>query len=254
MRCVDLSFADLSLLVSAALVAGVVDAVAGGGGLLTVPALLAVGLPPHLALGTNKGGAVFGSGAALVGFARARLVDLRLARVSFPLGLVGSAAGAALVLLLEPSALKPVVLALLVVVAIVLAFRPALVEGGRPVAHPRLVIAALALGLGAYDGFFGPGVGTFLVVGMVWLLGFSPTRGSANAKVINFASNLAALALFASRGAVVWQVAAPMAAAQLTGSYLGTKLAVRGGDVLVRRVVLAVVLALVGKLGLDLFA
>ena len=249
----DLSFADQALLFAAALTAGAVDAVAGGGGLITLPALLAAGLPPHLALGTNKGQAVFGSGAALTGFARARLVDPKLARLSFPLGLVGSAAGAALVLLMEPSVLRPVVLALLVAVAVVLAFRPALVERGRAVANPLPIVAALALGLGAYDGFFGPGVGTFLVVGMVWLLGMSPTRASANAKVINFASNLAALALFSTRGAVLWKVAAPMALAQFAGGYIGTKMAVRGGDVLVRRVVLAVVLALAGKLGFDLF-
>ncbi|HEY0841108.1 MAG TPA: TSUP family transporter, partial [Vulgatibacter sp.] len=188
------------------------------------------------------------------GFARARLIEPGLARLAFPLGLAGSAGGAALVLLVEPSVLKPVVLALLVAVALVLAFRPAVVERRAPVARPALAIGALALGLGAYDGFFGPGVGTFLVVGLVWLLGLSPTRASANAKVVNFASNLAALLLFASRGAVLWQVAAPMAVAQLAGGWLGTKAAVRGGDVLVRRVVLAVVLALVGKLGLDLFA
>lgn len=249
---VDLSLADHSLLVAAAALAGMVDAVAGGGGLVTLPALLAVGMPPHLALGTNKGQAVFGSGAALAGFARARMIDPGLARLAFPLGLAGSAGGAALVLLLDPAVLKPVVLALLVAIAIVLAFRPTLVERRAAVAHPALVLAALALGLGAYDGFFGPGVGTLLVLGMVWLLGLSPTRATANAKVINFASNLAALLLFASRGAVLWQVAAPMAAAQLAGGWLGSKAAMRGGDVLVRRVVFAVVLGLVTKLGLDL--
>ena len=246
-----LSIEELALLSVVALIAGAVDAVAGGGGLLTVPAFLAAGLPPHLALGTNKAQAVFGSGAALVGFARARLVDPTLARISFPLGLVGSAAGAALVLLLEPSILEPVVLALLVAVAIALAFRPTLLEGRRLLPNPRLAVAGLALVIGAYDGFFGPGTGTFLVLGMVWWLGFTPTRASANAKVINFASNLAAVAIFAARGEVLWQVAAPMAVAQLLGGYLGTKVAVSGGDVLVRRVVLAVVFVLVGKLGFD---
>ena len=105
----------------ASFVAGTVDAIAGGGGLLTLPALLAAGLPPGLALGTNKGQSVFGSGAALLRFARAGLVDGRVARVTFPAGLLGSLAGAALVLLVPPTALRPIVLGLLVVVAVVLA-------------------------------------------------------------------------------------------------------------------------------------
>ncbi|AKU93128.1 TSUP family transporter [Vulgatibacter incomptus] len=249
----DIALPELALLTSVAFIAGVVDAIAGGGGLLTLPALLAVGLPPHLALGTNKGQSVFGSGAALAGYARARMIDGRLARIGFPLGLVGSLAGAALVMLLDPSLLRPVVLVLLVAVALFLAFKPAVASGIAPSPKKAAwLTAALALGLGAYDGFFGPGVGTFLIVGFVWLLGMPVARASANAKVVNFASNLAALLLFAQRGAVLPAVAAPMAAAQLAGGFLGARLAARGGDVLVRRAVLMVVTALVIKLGFDL--
>src|SRR4030095_9864787 len=107
-----------------AFLAGLVDAIAGGGGLLTVPALLATGLPPHIALGTNKGQAVWGSGASLVGYVRAALVDRKRAPAVFAAGFAGSLGGAALVLLLAPEVLRPVVLALLVVVAVFLAFRP----------------------------------------------------------------------------------------------------------------------------------
>jgi uncharacterized membrane protein YfcA len=113
-------------------------------------------------------------------------------------------------------------------------------------------LALIALVIGAYDGFFGPGTGTFLIVAFVLVLGDGLTRASGEAKVVNFASNLAALAIFASRGVILWQVSLPMAAAQFAGSSLGAHLAVRRGDIFVRRVVLLVVLALVVKVGRDL--
>ena len=249
----DVSLSALALLVVASFVAGTVDAIAGGGGLITLPALLAAGLPPAVALGTNKGQSVFGSGAALLRFARAGLVDWRVARVTFPAGLLGSLAGAALVLLVPPALLRPVVLGLLVVVAIVLTFRPAAPAGPRASAHRSLAVAAaIALVIGAYDGFFGPGTGTFLIFAFVIFFGAGMREASADAKVVNFASNLAAVALFASRGLVAWNVALPMAAGQFAGGLAGAHLAVRGGDRLVRWVVLLVVLALVVKLGADL--
>ncbi len=237
-----------------ALAAGSIDAIAGGGGLLTLPALLATGLPPHLALGTNKGQSVFGSGAALARFARAGLVERRRAWVSFPAGLAGSFLGAALVLLIEPEVLRPLVLALLVAAALFLAFRPSVRErdAAGPVFGSTVLAGAIALGIGAYDGFFGPGTGTFLTIAFVLVLGDAMARASANAKVVNFASNLAAMILFASRGLVIWKVALPMAAAQLAGGWIGAQFAVRGGDRVVRRVVLAVVIALAAKLAADL--
>ncbi|NVJ23300.1 MULTISPECIES: TSUP family transporter [Myxococcus] len=252
---VDVSAQHLVLLCVAALVAGLVDAIAGGGGLITLPALLTVGLPPHIALGTNKGQSVFGSFAALVRFSRAGLVDWKLARVTFPFGLGGAFAGAALVLLVKPEVLKPLVLVLLIAVAAFLAFRRPAASGEKAEPSPRpraLAIGALiALAVGTYDGFFGPGTGTFLIVGFNTLLGHGLARASADAKVVNFASNLASVALFALKGVVLWKVALPMAAAQFTGAWLGAHLAVKGGDTLVRKVVLAVVLALVLKLGRD---
>ena len=249
----NLPAGDLALLCLAALGAGTVDAIAGGGGLITVPALLAAGLPPRVALGTNKGQAVFGGAAALWGFARAGLVDGRRARISLPSGFVGSLGGAALVLVLDPTILRPLVLTLLCAVAVLLAFRPRIVEasGRPPPRHAMAIAATLAACIGAYDGFFGPGTGTFLILGGVYLLGLPMARASADAKVVNFASNLAAVLLFSSRGTVLWSVAAPMAVAQFVGGALGARLAVRGGDALVRRIVLAVVLGLCAKLARD---
>lgn len=252
----DLSPAAIVALFFVALVAGLIDAIAGGGGLLTVPALLTAGLPPHVVFGTNKGSAVFGSFSALVRFWRAGLVDRPRARVLFPLGLVGSLAGAGLVLLVRPDVLKPVVLVLLVAAGAVVAFvRPPADAAQRPVPKKAVLEGALiAFVVGAYDGFFGPGTGTFLIILFITVLHFSLREASANAKVVNFASNLAATVLFAWRGLVLWKVSLPMALGQLIGGTLGAHLAVKGGDQVVRRVVLLVVLALVARLGYDLWA
>jgi uncharacterized membrane protein YfcA len=244
-------------LVVAALLAGVVDAIAGGGGLLTLPALLATGMPPHLALGTNKGQSVFGSFSALVRFARAGLVDRERARVAFPFGLLGSLLGATLVLFVPPEVLRPLVLVMLVLAgAYVLLRRPGAprVEAPRPIAtrHRLAAAAIIALVIGGYDGFFGPGTGTFLILAFVAVYADTLQRASADAKVVNFASNLAAVALFAFKGTILWWISLPMAAGQLTGGWIGAHLAVKGGDRVVRVAVLLVVLALVLKVARDL--
>jgi len=243
---------QLFLVVTAG-VAGTVDAIAGGGGLLTVPALLAVGLPPQLALGTNKGQSTFGSAAALLRYAKGGLIPWKRARWLFPAGFIGALGGARLVLLLRPEILKPLILVLLVVVAAFLTFRRAPKGAATEPTPARERVALLAaLLIGAYDGFFGPGTGTFLIVAFVSVLGLTLQRASAEAKVVNCAANLAALCLFAFHGVVLWTVALPMAGAQLLAGTLGAHLAIRGGERWVRRVVLAVVLVLVLKLLHDL--
>lgn len=242
------------LLALAAFVAGVVDAIAGGGGLITFPALIAAGVPPHLALGTNKGQSVFGSAASLTSFALAGKVSARRAVAAFPLGFIGSLAGAKLVLYVPPSVLKPLVLVLLVAVAAFLALR----RGDQqpkarvPVQWHPLVAAIIGITIGCYDGFFGPGTGTFLIIATVALLGDTLTEASGNAKVVNFASNLAAVLMFSLNAKVLWRVALPMAAAQFIGSTLGARFAVKGGEKVIRTTVLCVVTALVSKLGWEL--
>jgi uncharacterized membrane protein YfcA len=248
---VDLSAVSIAVLVAVAFAAGVVDAIAGGGGLITLPALLAVGIAPQQALGTNKGQSVFGSAAALFRYARGGLVDPARAKLAFPAGLVGSVCGGLLVLSLDPKILRPLVLILLVAAGAFVAFRPA-PKAHAPPHRQGLFTLLIAFAIGAYDGFFGPGTGTFLIVAFVAVLGDELTKATAEAKVVNFASNLAAVALFASRGIVLWTVALPMAAAQFAGGLLGAQLAVRGGGPLIRRVVLGVVVALVLRLGYDL--
>lgn len=238
---------QMAALVLAALGAGVVDAIAGGGGLLTLPALLASGLPPHLALGTNKGQSVFGSASSLLAYARAGRVDPARAPRSFAAGFAGSLAGAALVMVVDPDRLKPLIVVLLVVAAVmVTVVRPPVGTADR---RPRVVAGlAVAGAIGMYDGFFGPGTGTLLIVLNVALLGDDLVAASANAKVVNFASNLAAVLLFASQGAVLWPLAVAMGLAQFVGGQIGPRLAIRGGQKVVRGVALTVMAALVVKI------
>ncbi len=241
------------LLAITAAFAGTVDAIAGGGGLITVPALRIAGLPGHLALGTNKGQSVWGALAATIAFWRADRIDRKQALFAFPLGLAGSFAGAQLQLLVPNQTLEPVVIAMLIGAAVLLVIKKPARAEDAPV--PRWWVAAvLALVIGAYDGFFGPGTGTFLIVGFVALCGRSLVHASADAKVVNLASNLAAVLTFAHAGTIDWAIALPMAIGQLTGGLVGTHLALRGGARVVRIMVLVVSSALIVKLAYDLLA
>jgi uncharacterized membrane protein YfcA len=194
---------------------------------------------------------VWGSGAALVTFWRAKAIDRRQAAWTFPLGLVGSALGAQLVMLIDKESLRPVVIVMLIAAAALLVIKKP-PPTGQLVAHYLGIACALAFAIGVYDGFFGPGTGTFLIVGFVALCGKSMTAATADAKVVNFASNLAALAAFAYEGSVIWELALPMAGGQLLGGVLGARLALKGGARLIRIAVLVVSGALVIRLALEI--
>jgi uncharacterized membrane protein YfcA len=243
-----------ALLVAAAFAGGLVDAIAGGGGLISLPALLAAGLPPQIAIGTNKGQAVFGAITSAASFWRRRSLDRDRAPLGFAAGFVGSLVGARGMLAIPLAPLRGIVMALLVVAAAVVLARRNVVP--RPhtfsTAEARAALVGIALGLGAYDGFFGPGTGSMLVVAFATVFGDSLTRASGNAKIVNLASNLAAFTLFAAHGTILWRLALPMAAANALGAATGAHLAVRNGDRLVRGAVLVVVLAVVVKLAVDL--
>lgn len=244
--------AQAAALAAVALVAGAVDAAAGGGGLLTVPALMWTGMPMAAVLGTNKGQSVFGSGAALVGFWRAGRIDVRRVWPLFGWGALGALGGAAAVGQVPREWLRPIALGLLIAAALFVALRPPIAGLRRaPVSRPKLAAALIAGGIGAYDGFFGPGTGTFLVISFALWLGDDLLGASAHAKAVNFASNLATLLWFAAHDSVQWRFALPMAGGQAIGGLLGARMTLRGGDVLVRRAVLAVVAALAVKLSWD---
>jgi uncharacterized membrane protein YfcA len=245
------AFHVVALLALAAFAAGVVDAIAGGGGLITLPSLIAAGLPPQIAIATNKGQASFGAVSSFTSFWMRDGIDKKRAPLGFICGFLGSLAGAQVLLLVKPEPLKPVVLVLLILAAAFVAW-PRKPSEGKAHDWAMFALAPATLGLGFYDGFFGPGVGSMLIVVFVLLFGDTLTRASGNAKVVNLASNLAALGLFAARGTVLWKIALPMAAANALGAFVGARLAVKRGDRFVRVVVLVVVGALVLKIGWDL--
>lgn len=239
--------AVLAMLAGVAGLAGMVDAVAGGGGLLTVPALLMAGLPPHVALATNKGQSVWGSTAALIRFWRSPLLDRSGVPIAFACGLLGSMAGVWLLQHVSAATLKPLVLILLVVAAVlVLAIRPR--AGAVRRRLPWWVGAMVALLIGGYDGFFGPGTGTFLILAGLLLWRKPYDAASADAKVVNCASNLGAVAAFAAHGQILLLPALAMGLAQAGGGWIGAHLVVRRGAAFVRWTVVIVTLVMVGKL------
>lgn len=236
------------------LVAGFVDAIAGGGGLLTVPVLLATGLPPQDALGTNKFQSSCGTTVATWQYARHDLLKWPELRLGVAATLVGAVAGAVAVHFLKPEFLRPLIPGLLVAIALYTWLKPDL---GRETRPPRLARTPFALGfgllIGFYDGFFGPGTGTFWTVACVLLLGCDLLRATAYTKAMNLTSNLASLAVFLATGHVRFGLGLTMAAGQMIGGRLGAKAAVKGGSKLIRPVFLTMVIALAGKLAWDVW-
>ncbi len=224
-----------ALLFVVALAAGVIDAMAGGGGLITVPALLWAGLPPVQALATNKAQSVFGSFAATVRFLRAGAIDLRTAAVTVACTFVGAAAGAAAIQVLAADIIAGLVPVLLIGFSLYFLFSPRVSDFDSRRRIGDLTFAlSVGVGVGFYDGFFGPGTGTFFAIGYIALLGFNLRRATANAKLLNFTSNLAALILFSAGGEVIWTLGLTMAAGQFIGGWLGAQLVLTHGARLVR--------------------
>lgn len=244
---------DIALVLFAvAVVAGFVDSMAGGGGLIAIPALLWSGLGPIETLATNKAQAVFGSGTAALNFIRRGAVDLRGSLLAVACTFVGAASGALLVQWIDSAFLQRLIPGLLIGFALYFLFSPRVSDLDS---HQRIggPLFALTVGLGAgfYDGFFGPGTGTFFAMGYVALLGYNLSRATAHSKLLNFTSNLAALLFFVAGGHIVWATAGVMAAGQLVGAWLGSHLVLRHGTRLVRPVLVASSILVSGKLLLD---
>ena len=247
----------IALLVLAAFAAGWIDAVVGGGGLIQLPALLLVPqLAPVQALATNKLASIAGTATSSLTYYRRVKPDLRTALPMAGLALAGSFGGAAVATVLPTEVFKPIIVVALAAVAVFVAVRPKLgaATSLRFTGRRHLVVAcALGIVIGFYDGMLGPGTGAFLVIALVSVVGYDFIASSAKAKIVNFATNLGALALFVPTGAVVWGLGLCLAAANVAGSYLGSRTAIAKGTGFVRVVFLVVAGALIVKLGHDVW-
>ena len=243
----------LILLAIAGAFAGFVDSIVGGGGLISVPAMLLTNLPPSMALGSNKLSSIFGAGSASITFLRNHMVDFSLVRKLLPFTFIGSMIGTLAVVSLPPLYVKPIIIMLLVCVTLFVVFKKDWGEINRTSAVAGKVLyicMAFALGIGVYDGFIGPGTGTFLIMGFIFT-GFDFLHASANAKILNFTSNLASLIVFFYLGHVNIKYGLATGVGQIIGAYLGSHLAIAKGSSLVRVVFLSVTTVMLLKLVYD---
>jgi uncharacterized membrane protein YfcA len=254
----DLTLATALFLLAASFFAGFIDSIAGGGGLIQLPALL-IGLPKSETaevLGTNKLSAVFGTTTAAALYRKQIKPDPKILIAMGLPAFLGSAGGAVLASRIPTSSMRPMVLVLLIIVAVYTWFKPDLgkFENLRHLPKRRVQIAAIAgVVIGFYDGIFGPGTGSFLMLILVASLGYAFITASAIAKVVNVATNVGAITVFGINGAVLWQIGIILGIANITGAVIGARLAIKGGSTLVRKVFLLVTVALIVKVGIATF-
>ncbi|WP_213989830.1 sulfite exporter TauE/SafE family protein [Sodalis sp. dw_96] len=242
----------LLLLFGVAIFAGFIDSIAGGGGLITVPVLLAAGLPPAQALGTNKLQSVGGSFSASLYFIRRRAVDLGGQKLTIAMTFIGSMTGAILIQHLQAGLLRQVLPLLVIGIGLYFLLMPRIGEEDRQRRlSPWPFALAAGCGVGFYDGFFGPGAGSFYALAYVTLCGFNLAKSTAHAKVLNFTSNLGGLILFIVAGKLVWSVGFVMLAGQIIGARLGARMVLTKGQKLIRPMIVVVSLLMSIKLLYD---
>ena len=241
----------IALLMGVAFVAGIIDAIAGGGGLLTIPALMAVGVSPLQALATNKLQSSFGTASAVYAFARKGRIDFRrFARPAIG-AFAGSVLGALTLQRVDPAFLAGLVPVLLILMVVYFTFGPKASEEDR---HSRFgpgVLVGVVIATGFYDGFFGPGVGTFLTTILVAFFGMGLVSATAHTKLLNLSSNIAALITLMIGGHVLWVIGLLMAVSSVAGGQVGAHLTLRAGGKMIRPLLVVMALALTGKLLSD---
>jgi uncharacterized membrane protein YfcA len=252
----ELTLYTLIFLAMAAFAAGLIDAIAGGGGLIQLPALM-IGLAKSetvVILGTNKVPSIFGTSASALMYRRNIKTDSKLLITMVVPAFLGSMGGASLASRIPSEVLKPIVVSLLIAVLVYTWKRPQLgqIESLRQSEPLRLKIAAFAaVIIGFYDGLIGPGAGSFLVLTLVAILGYAFLSASAIAKVVNVATNLGAIIIFGANGEIIWKIGLTLAFANVAGALIGAHLALKGGSSLVRKVFMGVTLALIIKVAID---
>lgn len=249
MSTIELSPIIFALLFASGLVSGFVDSIAGGGGLISLPVLLSVGVPPQLALGTNKLQGSFGTFSSAFNYIRKGKADLKQSFVGIVFTLLGAMLGAWVIQQLNPAFLKPAIPILLAVVFVYTLFTRQLGFAARHSLMPKnLFFILFGLALGFYDGFFGPGTGSFWTAALLILLGYDMTGAAGTTRVMNFTSNLVALIVFISGGNVLYSAGLCMAAGQVIGARMGSNMAISKGAGFIRPVFLTVVFLTIVRL------
>lgn len=238
--------------------AGFVDSIAGGGGLISLPAYLLAGLPAHYALGTNKTAMSIGTFTAAVKYLKAGQIDLRVGFISAAGSFLGASIGSSLALLIADNTLKIIMLAILPAVAVFLLIKKDFGMRSDSSVKPgarKLTVSSLLIGLfiGCYDGLVGPGTGTFFILAFTALMGFDLLKSSGCAKVANLASNVASMIVFIINGKVLLFLAVPAAVFAIAGNYTGARLAISGGSKYVRYTIFFVIGLLFIKMAAELF-
>lgn len=242
---------NLVFLCLAGFLAAFIDSIAGGGGLISVPAFLLAGIPPHLALGTNKFSASCASFTSSLKFAQSGKVDYKLLKLLGPFTLVGAALGVNTVLGIDAKYVNSIVLILLLFVGAYSLFSKniGMEDKFEGLKKKTIVLGmVLASSLGFYDGFFGPGTGSFLIFGLIHIYGFDFVRAGGNAKVLNFFSNISSLVMFALNGQIDYKIGIPVAIFMMIGAKFGTKLALTNGAKLMKPIFVTMSLAVAIKM------
>ncbi len=250
----EISLEILCIVLVGGFVAAFIDSVVGGGGLISVPMLMLTGLPVVECLGTNKVGSSMGALCSMASFMRSGKVDFGLIRILFPLSFLGSAAGVFAVQQVPPDFLKPLVVVMLIGVAIYSIAHKSWGENStyNGMNQSRwILVSLLAAALGFYDGFFGPGAGSFLLFGFL-CLGFDFVMAAGNARALNFASNIAAAVFFSMAGLVNFYYAVPMGLSMIVGAYVGARMAIAKGAAYVRPLFIGMTVILIGKQLFDM--
>ena len=251
-RLTDLAPHILAFLFLAAFVAGFIDSIAGGGGLITVPAMLIAGIPPLQTLGTNKLQSLFGSSSATIAYARRGHVRVQDQWPMFIMAVLGGGLGAVLATVVPGDVLKAIMPFLLVVIGLYFGFKPRLSDVDS---HARITpflfgLTAVPL-IGFYDGVFGPGTGSFFMLAFVALAGYGMLKATAHTKMLNFGSNVGAFLVFLLNGVILWKAGLLMGIGQFIGAQAGSRLAMRTGAKLIKPLLLITCFGLALKLMLD---
>ncbi len=242
------------IFLAAGFLAGFVDSIAGGGGIITVPVLLASGMPPHIALATNKLQSSFGSFTASTNYVRKGLVNLKDVYMGVIFTFIGASLGTYSILLLDASLLSKIIPFMLVFIFLYTFFTPKLgSEDRHHKLNPNIFYFIFGISIGFYDGFFGPGTGSFWTMAIVMLLGLNLKSATAQTKIMNFTSNVVSLGVFLIGGQVLWLVGILMGSGQILGAYIGSSLVVKKDVKFIRIFFLIIVGITILKLFYDTY-